>query len=232
MANPKSVKYITKSTVIKRGWSDKLVAEFLGEPDREVPNPHYASGPPMKLYDEARVIRIEETEAFQTASASLKRHQAARTAGAAKAVATKQQKTLALVEKTVITVTVIERSELVRRAREHQRSRQAGREYRRALRGDVGGSSGEHDDWYDDYVPTAEERAAQEEEFEQRITVNYIRHQLTQYDEHCRRLVKLVGKEAGYRLLRSRVFVAIREAYPWLATECDRQEEERKADGA
>lgn len=226
MENAKPVKYITKSTVVKRGWSEKLITELLGEPDREVPNPHYASGPPMQLYDEARVVRVEGTDAFQRASANLKQHRAARTAGAAKAVATKQRKTLALVEKAVITVTVVERSELIRRAREHQRDRQAEREYRRALRGDFGGYSDEPDSWYDDEPMTAEELAAWEEEFEQRITVNYIRHQLTQYDEHCRRLSALVGKEAGYRLLRSRVFAAIREAYPWLAKECKRQEED------
>jgi hypothetical protein len=220
MAKAEPAKFITKSTVLQRGWSEKMIAELLGGHDQEAPNPHYKSGPPMKLYDENRVTREEGTKAFQAASAKLKKHSESRKAGAKRAVQTKAAKTAALIENAVITVRVIERAELIRQARAHQRSRQADREERQMMRGDFGGGGGYYDDYY---VPTPEERAAAEEAFEQRITVNYIRHRLTEYDANCRRLNSLVGKDAAYRLLRAKVFAAIRTEYPWLADECDRQ---------
>jgi hypothetical protein len=55
--------------------------------------------------------------------------------------------------------------------------------------------------------------------------VNYLRHQLTGYDRHCRDLVNQVGKLQAWRLLRKKVFDAIRTSYPWLAEQCSIQEQ-------
>jgi hypothetical protein len=38
-----------------RGWTGTLIRRFLPTPDRTKVNPHYRSGPPMRLYDLARV---------------------------------------------------------------------------------------------------------------------------------------------------------------------------------
>ena len=44
----------------KRSWTDKMIRENLGDPDKTVPNPHYMSGPyPMKLYLLERVESVE-----------------------------------------------------------------------------------------------------------------------------------------------------------------------------
>jgi|SRR5215469_6421509 len=53
-------RYVYKSTLYKRGRSDDLIAKYLGEPDKLVPNPHYRSGPRAKLYKLDRVIEVEE----------------------------------------------------------------------------------------------------------------------------------------------------------------------------
>ena len=51
--------YITQKSIIERGWSQRLINKYLITPDLEKPNPHYRSGPMMKLY---LITRIEEAE--------------------------------------------------------------------------------------------------------------------------------------------------------------------------
>ncbi|MCP4965044.1 MAG: hypothetical protein GY926_07395 [bacterium] len=50
----------------ERGWTDTLIRDFLGEADESRPNP-YGSNAPMRLYDRARVARVEATTEFQDA---------------------------------------------------------------------------------------------------------------------------------------------------------------------
>ena len=55
-------KYITPSGLKgKRYWTDGMIRDLMGEPDKTAPNPHYRSGPPMRLYLLARVYAIECT---------------------------------------------------------------------------------------------------------------------------------------------------------------------------
>ena len=42
--------YLTKSQLKDRGWTDSLIRKFLSEADKTRTNPHYRSGPPMRLY--------------------------------------------------------------------------------------------------------------------------------------------------------------------------------------
>lgn len=43
----------------ERGWSESLIKTFLGQPDWAVVNPHYKTGPKMRLYDPERVAKAE-----------------------------------------------------------------------------------------------------------------------------------------------------------------------------
>lgn len=56
-----------------------------------------------------------------------------------------------------------------------------------------------------------------------RLTVNFIRHNLTKYDLHIFAVVNQVGKEDALLRLQERVFDAIASAYPDLEAECNRQ---------
>ena len=49
-----------KLTLYKQEWSNDLITEYLGEPDKIVPNPHYRSSPRAKLYELNRVIEVEK----------------------------------------------------------------------------------------------------------------------------------------------------------------------------
>ena len=68
----------------KRGWTDTMIRNLLGEPDRTARNPHYKSAPPMKLYLLDRVIDAENSVKFTKYVPDPKRKKAA-----AKAVQTK-----------------------------------------------------------------------------------------------------------------------------------------------
>jgi hypothetical protein len=59
--------------------------------------------------------------------------------------------------------------------------------------------------------------------FLNRITVNYLRHKLTNYDEKLNALFGKVGKDEAYQLLNQMIYKKISEQYPELATECKRQ---------
>lgn len=49
--------------------------------------------------------------------------------------------------------------------------------------------------------------------FSDRITVNYIRHSLTEYDKSWRAIMESIGRD-GYVLIRNKVLIAIAEKWP------------------
>lgn len=57
----------------------------------------------------------------------------------------------------------------------------------------------------------------------ERLTVNYIRHELTDYDAELVRLFGQIGIDAAKVALRKRVYAAIARRYPALRDECERQ---------
>ncbi|HEV2310292.1 MAG TPA: hypothetical protein VGU73_07190, partial [Acidimicrobiia bacterium] len=56
-----------------------------------------------------------------------------------------------------------------------------------------------------------------------RITVNFLRHESTPYDEEMAACRGLPGVRRAQAILRARVLKAIGDAYPALAKECERQ---------
>lgn len=59
--------------------------------------------------------------------------------------------------------------------------------------------------------------------FLQRITVNFLRHHLTPYEEQLEALYGQPGRAEAYLPLSRKIFQAIQEAYPALAGECQAQ---------
>lgn len=57
---------LTQSTLLEKGWILGLIKKFLPEPILKT-NPHYRSGPKMKLWDENIVLSVMETEDFKSA---------------------------------------------------------------------------------------------------------------------------------------------------------------------
>lgn len=61
------------------------------------------------------------------------------------------------------------------------------------------------------------------DEFIFRITVNFLRHELTTYEEELRRMQGFSEEKAAHDILKSRILDAIAKAYPWIRKECAMQ---------
>lgn len=192
-----SDKLYTKTQLKERGWTEGLVAKLLPEPDQIKPNPHHRSGPPMRLYRTDRVAEAEACEAFQEATAAL----ANRRRAAMKGVSTKREKLKANLESVEIKVPRLDERRLIKRACDHYNARQIDR-------GNMDLCASESSDRL----------------FLERITVNYLRHELTPYEDELTNIAGQVGADDARMDIKEKVLDAIAEEYPWLAKECWRQE--------
>jgi hypothetical protein len=77
-----------------------------------------------------------------------------------------------------------------------------------------------YSEWHWDGDGTAEDAPA---EFLERITVNFIRHNLTAYDRALEEVAGRVGIASAVQAIRARIYSAIGESDPALADECSRQ---------
>ena len=188
---------LSASGLKARGWTDAAIRQWLGEPDLCVPNPHYRSAAPMRLYALARVEAVEASPAWQDTQQA----RAARQAAAQRATQTKRQALLRAIAALDIRVAVLPPDALTARACDHYNARLADRE-----------------DW--DSLPATPQSAP---DFLRRITVNLIRHQLTSYENELARIFGKVGVKEAYLAINKKIYDAIAAAYPALATECAAQ---------
>lgn len=184
-----------------RGWTDGLIRMLLGEPDRLKRNPVFSSKAPMKLYSPQRVLLLEQSTEFQDVmKGAAKRQEAAR-----RAVDTKRAKVRSDLSRVTIRVPRLRRDRLTARACWHYNCRASER---------------------GDFAADANPRCDQD--FLDRITVNYLRHCLTDYERELARFVGRIGRVEAYREIKCKVLDAIAGEYPWLATECERQKQDCK----
>lgn len=196
--------HLTRADLLARGWTAQGIRIFMPEPCRSVPNPWYRNSAPVPLYDVARVEAIERTTTFQ----SWKREAEKRKAAARKAVATKKLNMQEWANNLVVEVPMLSQRTAIRKACEHYNERQA----RRAA------SRGVYlDDWWEPASPESDS------EFLNRITVNYLRHAMTDYDERLEDIFGRTGGQDVYETIAVKTYEAIARHYPWLAIECDRQ---------
>jgi hypothetical protein len=189
--------YLTVRTLKERGWTDAFIREYLGTPDSSCPNPCYGSAAPMRLYARARVEAVEASPAWPTVQKRVARRKAA----AAKAVETKTQRLRDSLDERDITVPVMSLPLLTEQACTDDHDQQSVCE-----RGDA---------------PAA--TPASNASFLERISVNYLRHRLSSYEQELARLLGKVGVREAYLEVNDMVYNAIATAYPTLASECARQ---------
>lgn len=207
--------YLTVPALKTRGWTDALVRTFLGEPDRTTTNPHYRSGPPMRLYLRARVESSEVLPAFTVAQTKAQARQAR-----GRVVSQQKREAMAAwVERLQIAVPRLEPAVLVERACAH---------YNRGAHVPEWVWERQQRDGYEHPAATPDSPPP----FLARITVNYLRHQLTRYERLLGQTFGKVGAAAGRGAIAKKVFTAIGETYPHLAGECTRQYAQREAQGA
>ncbi len=192
---------LTKKAVKERGWTDTLIHRFMPSPDATKQNCKYRSGPRIKLFDVQRVEAIEQKPEFQELFAKAQR----RKAGAQKVADTLREQTLANAENVRISIRCLSEEKVLERACAHYNQRAREREL-------------EYGDY--DYRPATPDS---DTAFLHRITVNFIRHCLTNYEAHLDDDFGRVGKHEASLHFKRRVLTRIAETYPWLAKECERQ---------
>lgn len=187
---------ITLSTVKSYGFTDKLIRELLPEPELVI-NPHYRSGPKMKLWDESVVESAMKTEIF--VSEMEKRNK--RREAAKKSVQTKTNKLQLQVDEFIKSVK-ISRIPL-------ERLRLAAIQDKQKWY-DLNGI-------YDKFAEDADDATVK------RWMVNYIRHNMVEYDQEIDDMKGKTGKSLLYFELHNGVLHKISEVYPELEDECSRQ---------
>jgi hypothetical protein len=200
-------KFVIKSTLVKRGWTESLIAKFLPEPDSLQPNPHYKAGPPMRLYDLKRVEKIEKSKRFVTA----KQKAEPRKAAAKKGVESKLARTMHYVNSVVIKVPLMDRDKLIDLACRSYNEWQE-----------------QKDMWSEDIRDWEPANFLSSAPFLERICVNHLRHELTGYEKHLEKTFGKVGTSDAYKKIKEKVEEAIARAYPWLSEECQRQQKRRE----
>jgi hypothetical protein len=139
-------------------------------------------------------VRVEQAEATEDWRAEQARR-GPRRAAARRAVETKMRKTQQYAQGVEVKVPLLTRERLIRLACDHYNQR--------------GG----------DFLAGPDSETM----FLERICVNYLRHELTNYESHLGRIAGKVGSWDGYREIKGRVLDAIAARYAWLGEECARQ---------
>lgn len=181
-----------------RGWTDAAIKKFAAEHDDERANPYHKSGPPMKLYLRARVKRIELRKTWIAWQAG----STVRKQSSAEAVHTKKEKLQEYVDSIVVEVPQMTEEELTARAIRHY-----------------------NDMWSGTEKDRASEKSSQD--FLDRISVNYLRHELTKYEQHLGEIAGKTGAVDCRTSIRRKVYDAIMDAYPDLGFECYGQMKKR-----
>ncbi|MBO0895125.1 hypothetical protein [Arthrobacter sunyaminii] len=176
-----------------RGWTDTQIKTFLPEPDQTARNPFSRKAAPMKLYALERVEAIEATPAYQKAREASRTRQIA---ARTRALA-KRKEAVAAAQALELTIVPEPWQEMQDKAIAHFNSR---------LRRSQSPAS----------RSTSKARL-------DRLTVNYLRHKQTSYEEELKEFKGVVGVGEAYLVVRNRILDLIADTYPQLRDECERQ---------
>lgn len=192
---------ITKTEVKSMGFTDKLIKELLPDPQL-LPNPFYKSAAAMKLWKVSDVEDAMKNPVFQESLNKRKKYQEA----AKKALATKVSKLKAETDKFIESINIKHMDiDALREAAIY--SKQV---------------------WYDNqsyrYGEAYSKNAyGADEDTVKRWMVNFIRHEMTSYDEQLYHMKGRAGIHDMYHDIHNVILDKIALVYPELAQECKNQ---------
>lgn len=190
---------LNQTALTERGWTKTMIPRFLPEPILK-PNPFYRSAAPMKLWRKEDVENAEATEEFAKAKSIADK----RKKSAEKAVETKTNALRADMKAFIesIRVEVIPNGELRKLAVEARQM------------------------WYEETEQTSKygwDAMNADQATKDRWVVNFIRHNLTEYDENLAEMKGKTGVRELYPEYKEAILKKIAEAYPKYRRECERQ---------
>ena len=187
--------YILQSNLLQReGWSKTVLQKLNVEPDLVKRNPMRRSQN-MYLFKISKIEEIEKTPEFLNLKDIVQKRKTA----ARKAVETKTKNIVNQVQSFPVHVERIEN--VVDEAIE---------------------SYNDWNSWKEDFEGFVSKKNSSKE-FLDRITVNFIRHELTSYDEDLDKIHGKVGVRKAYGIEREKIFEEIAKVYPEFKEECNRQ---------
>jgi hypothetical protein len=198
---PSAPTYLTLSNLKERGWTRTLIRDLLGQEDATRPNPYYRTAPPVRLYLLDRVQSAEQSEQWTERIEKVAKRKVAASAGDE----TKRRNMANYLETVQITVPILADDALTKRACESYNDRQL-----------------ERGNWECDLASPKSDA-----EFLMRIKVNYLRHELSEYEMELDAISGKVGVQEAYHEINKKVYDAIGTAYPNLEAECKRQSERK-----
>lgn len=198
----KKEEYITVTGLIeKRGWTRSMATKLLQNLNcKVVDNPRYRCAAPMTLYYLKDIKRIEKTKKF----AQLKEKAEKRKISAKKAVETKIDKTVDIADTFSVTVERIDLADLEEFTLEEKQN------------------------WYNyKFFNFLDEEICRnaysaDEETIKRWMVNFIRHNLSDYDEQLEILEGRTGKSKGYWHFKMKLAEEMKRVYPELEKYIDK----------
>lgn len=190
------IKYYTYSNLLKMGFTKKLIEEHLHEPLLK-DNPHYRMGPKMKLYLAKDVEKFMKTDIFLNYQESRKN----RVNAAIKNANKRREENYRYIDDKISQITVkrVPLDELERLTIEAK----------------VDWILWTRDDFYG-FDDLSDETLA-------RWMINYIRHNLTNYDEILDNIKGKFGVEEAYIKYKKILMLKIKEVYPELFIETKEQ---------
>lgn len=202
----KKVEYLGVPLLKERGWTKTMIDTLMPMHDDEWENPRYKSAYPMKVYKKVRVERFERNRRWKEMHAKSLVRIAAGKKAAKKALETKRKNAIREAKNVDVDIVKIEEKEVLKLAIDHYNDRN----------GDYFFSRGK----FKSYASLKSDP-----DFLERITVNFIRHELTSYEYELYRLSGVVGRDCAYQVIKNVVLDKIAEVYPHLACECEGQKE-------
>lgn len=192
MGRKKNCDYICQSSIKARGWTDRLIKTFLGEPVLSE-KPRYRKDSPLKLWNLKEVKAAERNPQFKIEMEKVER----RRLSASKAVQTKTKKTLDFIDSKIdlIEVQKIDNNTLLEDTLHHRR------------------------EFYEceDAIEEVDKNTLD------RWIVNYIRHELTDYDEQLYNIRGMVGVNKAYIKYKNAVLDAVSNTYLMYKQACEEQ---------
>ena len=186
--------YFNKQNLKDRGWTEAGIKKFLGSHDTERPNPIYKKAAPQKLYEKKKVLQVEASADFQAwMTTSQKRKQAANAA-----TETKRENLICDIQEIAFEIPKLPIVSLLKRACEHYNERQ-----------------------FDRRTTWLADPQTSDPDFLARISCNYLRHVLSDYEWELRDLYGQVGKDEAYNIIKDKVTAAINTVYPNLTADID-----------
>ena len=208
MRTKQGVNYLSETELIERGWTKSGVTKYLGEPDWSPAFHAYGKTMNAKMYREERVIETEATDQWKVwRFKSEKRRKSAQSAAMARLKAQEEEKAA---EARQQAAELAEFLEDVRKIKVHFTRKLPSLDQLRVL-----GEKHWVPSLYQD--PTFKETP---EEHSDRVTVNYLRHHCTNYDDI---LEDYNLMSEGYLEISKKVHNLISSTFPELKAACDKR---------